>query len=56
MYRHVKIATVSEPQAWAVGLCAKTRTLPAGYAELDLKLGGAISSAVRRAEFSAEAG
>ncbi len=51
MYRSVQGAGRGRVDAVAVALFEKTTTLPAGYAELDKQVGGALSAAIKRSEF-----
>ena len=54
--RVVKSAVTKSSPAVAVMLLDSQKSLPAGYAALDAKLGGAIGNAIARTEFSAARG
>ncbi|MBI1368779.1 MAG: leucyl aminopeptidase [Planctomycetes bacterium] len=57
MYKSIKITDkIAKPDALAVALFDKTKKLPAAYDKLDKSCGGALSSAIGRAEFTAGAG
>jgi len=56
MYRSIRSASVARPQAVAVAVFEGEAALPDGCATLDKQLGGALSDAVRRAEFKAARG
>ena len=55
MYRSIRFA-VSKTDTFAVALLDSQKELPGGYAGLDAQVGGAISAAMARAEFSAKQG
>lgn len=58
MYRTIRISPkpVASPAGVAVFLFDKTKSLPVGMASLDAKLGGVLSRAIARSEFSAGKG
>ena len=57
MYRQIRLThQIPNPDAIAIGLFEKSATLPPIYAGLDKRIGGIISAALKRSEFSAAKG
>lgn len=58
MYRTIRVSSkpIASPAGVAVFLFDKTKTLPVGLGALDAKLGGVLSRAIARSEFSAGKG
>jgi len=60
MYRNIRIAPVGRraerSQAIAVALFDQVRRLPDRYARLDIQIGGVLSAAIKRKEYSATGG
>ncbi len=55
MYRSIRFAA-GKTDTFAIALLDSQKELPGGYASLDAQVGGAISAAMARAEFSAKQG